>query len=869
MPPVVRRAVLTLVATTGLLVITVTLVIGLAGWNWLRAPIGWVVSRQLGRPLAIQGDLHVALARQARVTARRIVLANAPWGAAPNMVEIGQLTLTVSSPELLRGRVVLPEVVVSGASVLLERDEAGVPNWPQTPNTSGASGGVRGPVLGRVRLEGGVVRYRDRANRTSVDLDVSAPQLAPPGEQVVALQARGEVLGRAFSVRRLAATVGPDLGLVAEGVLVANAPWGSRPIMVEVDRATMTLDLARALSGQLVVREIQLTQPNVLVETNRSGEANWRVSAAAAPPGQTVGVPTAAPPVGSAATPASAEGLAPLVGRFEVQNGTLTYRDPRADTDVTLTVDRVGHRMGDGVGRGNQPGGRIGESTAAGAGNPAAATTMGVKGQGRYRGARFALAGRVGTLLAIQDQRQPYPVDVVVEVGGTRGTLRGTLLAPLLLRGLNVDLTLEGPDLGRLYPFIPVPLPETPPYRLAGRLERVGQTWTFAGFRGRVGDSDLAGDFSVDLGGVRPRLSGDLVSTNLEFKDLAPLVGGSANRPGPASSVEERQATARASRDRVLPDSAFRLERLRAADADVRFRGQRVIAPAWPLDDLTAHLRLEDGRLLFEPLAFGVAGGAITATVTMDGGREPLASAADVTVRDLDLQRLFPGFKLSVASAGLIGGSARVTTEGASIAQMLGSMNGDVTLAMTGGRVSKLFLELADLDVAGSTALWVTGDRSVPVRCLVADFHGTDGRMKATTLVLDSPGTRIDGEGTIDFKDEVLDLRVQARSKRPSLIALRGPIRVRGHFGTPTVRPEATHMTLRAGAAAALGFFLTPAAAVLPFLELGVAKDADCDGLLARARERVAVTSTTEAEKLSPAYIALTTVARGSSREKR
>ena len=185
-----------------------------------------------------------------------------------------------------------------------------------------------------------------------------------------------------------------------------------------------------------------------------------------------------------------------------------------------------------------------------------------------------------------------------------------------------------------------------------------------------------------------------------------------------------------------------------------------------------------------------------------------------------------------------ISGTGQFSTSGSSVAQMLGSMTGDVILAMEGGRISKLLLNLADLDVAGSATLLVAGDKSIPIRCLVADFHADDGRMRAQTLVLDSTDTRLDGTGTIDFKDEGLGLRLAARSKRPSLVALRGPIQLGGRFKAPTVRVDATQVTLRAVAAAALGF-LTPPAAILPFIELGVAKDADCAGLAARAEARV------------------------------
>jgi uncharacterized protein involved in outer membrane biogenesis len=811
MASIAKRGAAILAALVGLVILTLTLV----GWNWLRGPVSWVVSHKIGRPFAIRGDLRVDWrghwGREPRITADRLVLANAPWGSAPDMLEIGRLSVTVDARQLLRGQIVLPEVEVSRPSVLLERSDGGEGNWPAAPAGATGAGPSRTPTLGRVRLDGGVVRYQDHSAGTEIRLELATPRPASVEEQVVEVRAQGQVAGRPFSVRRLEATLGPELSLVADGIVLANASWGSRPLMAQIERAAVRLDLARLLAGQVVVRALDLSEPNVLLETSRDGRrSNWTVAPTPAPGG-------ASPSRGSAggAMDGTDGALAALLGRLEVRNGTLAYRDPRTNTDVTVTVDRVGpERRGTG-------------------------TTMGVTGRGRYRGATFALAGRVGTLLAIRDQRVPYPIDLTVQVGDTRAKLQGTLMAPLELRGLNVDLALEGQDLSKLYPFIPVPLPETPPYRLAGRLERTGQTWSFSGFQGQVGDSDLGGDFSVDLAGRRPTLKGDLVSHTLDFHDLAPLVGAPPSPQGTASAQQQQRAAARAGRDRVLPDEPFRLERLRAADADVTFRGERLVAPGLPLESLAARFRLADGRLRLDPLAVGVAGGTVAGSVLMDGGHEPLSSAVELSVREIDLQRLFPGFKLSAASAGLVGGAGRLDATGNSVAEMLGSMTGDVVLRMDGGRVSKLLLELADLDVADSAVLWVAGDKSIPVRCLVADFHADDGRMQTQTLVLDSQDTRVDGSGTIDFKNEGLGLRLAARSKRPSLVALRGPIQLGGRFKAPTVRVDATQVTLRAVAAAALGVLLTPPAAILPFIELGVAKDADCAGLAARAEARV------------------------------
>jgi uncharacterized protein involved in outer membrane biogenesis len=42
--------------------------------------------------------------------------------------------------------------------------------------------------------------------------------------------------------------------------------------------------------------------------------------------------------------------------------------------------------------------------------------------------------------------------------------------------------------------------------------------------------------------------------------------------------------------DKVLPTEPFSLEKLRAADADVRFKGARIITQKMPLEKMDAHL---------------------------------------------------------------------------------------------------------------------------------------------------------------------------------------------------------------------------------------------------------------------------------------
>jgi uncharacterized protein involved in outer membrane biogenesis len=165
----------------------------------------------------------------------------------------------------------------------------------------------------------------------------------------------------------------------------------------------------------------------------------------------------------------------------------------------------------------------------------------------------------------------------------------------------NVDgaLTLEGRDLSQLYPIIPVPFPWTPAYRLSGKLEHTSRVWTFRDFTGKVGESDLAGNFAVDVGKPKPMVNADLVSTRLAYQDLGGLVGlPPANEPPSArTAAQNKEAAKRELSGRALPTRPYNLDMFRMVDAMVRLKGMGFLASNLPLDDMKATLELLDGVL--------------------------------------------------------------------------------------------------------------------------------------------------------------------------------------------------------------------------------------------------------------------------------
>lgn len=581
-----------------------------------------------------------------------------------------------------------------------------------------------------------------------------------------------------------------DLGRIttirADGLRLGNAAWSEEPMMASARRLELRIEPLPLLWRDVRIVEIRLVEPRVRLETGPEGEGNW-----------TFGEDTGGEP------------LQPQ--RLWIDDGRLRFIDARDKTDIDVRIDSVQPRRGH------------------------AAPPIDIEGGGKWAGNSFTLRGRAESPLDLQLADKPYHVDLRATAGATRAHARGNLVNPFQFEDIDLQFALSGSNLEDLFPLIGIALPPTPPYRLDGRLRHAGDTWRYDGFTGKVGDSDLSGSASVATGGERPFLRADLVSKRLDFDDLAGFVGGTprAEGDGAVAPAADAPATAQAADARVLPDTPYELDRLRAMDADVRLKAQRINAPSLPLDDMDAHLKLDNGLLRLDPLNFGVAGGDIRSTIRMDAREKTIRTRADITAKGLELGRLLPDAELTDDAIGSIGGHVAIAGSGNSIAKMLGSADGDIALGMGRGRISNLLLEFAGIDIYESLKFLLGKDRQVPIRCAFGDFDVRDGVMTSRALAFDTTDTIIVGEGTVNLREETLDLVLKPRPKDRSILTLRSPLVVGGTFSDPSFRPDFKRLGLRGAIAIALGS-IAPPAALLATIDLGGGKNSDCGGQYAK-----------------------------------
>lgn len=376
-------------------------------------------------------------------------------------------------------------------------------------------------------------------------------------------------------------------------------------------------------------------------------------------------------------------------------------------------------------------------------------------------------------------------------------------------------------------------MPDSPPYATDGRLvaklhEPGGALFRYEGFNGKIGNSDIHGDLTFVSSQPRPKLSGNLVSNQLLFKDLAPLIGADSNAEQKARGGASKQPAGK-----VLPVEEFRTERWRTMDADVTFSGKRIVhSEQLPFNDLSSHFVLDDGVLRLEPLRFGVAGGKLDAQVRLDGRTVPLQGQAQLSARGFKLKQLFPTFEPMKTSFGQLNGDADLSGRGNSVAALLATANGDLKMLINDGAISRGLMEIAGLNVGNYVVGQLFGDKEVKINCAAADFGIKDGLATTRLFVFDTENAIIYINGTANFATEQLDLKINPESKGLRLFSLRSPLYVRGPFAKPSAGVQAVPLALRGAGMVALGVVIGPAAGLLALVAPGGDVPNQCTPLL-------------------------------------
>ena len=96
---------------------------------------------------------------------------------------------------------------------------------------------------------------------------------------------------------------------------------------------------------------------------------------------------------------------------------------------------------------------------------------------------------------------------------------------------------------------------------------------------------------------------------------------------------------------------------------------------------------------------------------------------------------------------------------------------------------------------------------------------------------------------------EELDLSIKGQPKKLRLARLRTPVEINGHLRKPAIGVDVGKTVKQGAVATALGMALTPLAALVAFIDPGLAKDENCAALLQTAEPPATKTASKEGEE--------------------
>jgi AsmA family protein len=630
----------------------------------------------------------------------------------------------------------------------------------------------------------------------------------------------------------LALEIGFSPAVVVEDVSFGNASWGSRPEMLKVGRFEVEVALLPLIFRDIRVKRLVLVQADILLETDAKGNGNWALGDAAPAPSRPAAKPGESKP-----------GLAAVaVGKVRIEKGTLTFRDGKTKRVTTLALDRLDVQAQDATspltidlaaayqGRAFALAGTAGPlselqapsrpypvklSLKAGGATievdgtiakpmEAAGLDLKVKGKGEEIAEVAKLAEKTVPALgpfsvSAQVTGSPEALSIsgieanVGKTGQVMVKATGAVKDALNARGINVAVAVESKDLKRAAKAFGVEMPTVPPLNAAVRVRDAQGVYAFDDLKATVGKSNVAGSGALAIGGPRPRIRAQLASAQLDLPELLPSTG--ATQPDAARS---KQTSAPSQDKRVFPANPLPLGDLKAADADLDLKVDRLVLPnKVSVEALVARVMLSNGRLEVRPLSTRIAGGTLGGAITLDGSAGKTAAlAAVIDAKSIDLgdvlrqmgrSELVTGAKTDVAM--------NLRGNGGSVREMMAGLNGDVVLVLGQGKIHRDFADWLGADLLTQIVEKVNPLRRTEpyseLKCGVIRFAARDGIASSDKgIAFETSKMTVVSSGTANLKSEAIDFTLRPEAREAGGIGageLAKLLRVRGTLGEPKI----------------------------------------------------------------------------------
>jgi uncharacterized protein involved in outer membrane biogenesis len=558
--------------------------------------------------------------------------------------------------------------------------------------------------------------------------------------------------------------------LVVQDVDFQNASWGSRPQMIEIKHFEVELALIPLIRGNIKVRRLELIEPDILIEINKSGASNLEFKAPQTSQKQSAQRSSQLPEI--------------ALKELEIHKAKLAIKDHQSGSVRTFEMDLLTMKA------------------------PAFGEPADIVLKGAYNRIPYRVEGKLGPLANLLDPAKPWPVELKTRAMDIDVSLKGTITDVMNLAGVDIDLKIDGKDFASFEQITAAPLPVKGPFAVAGHVEASSlERVSISDFSATLNKSQVTGSIAFDLIAKRPRIKATLSAKKLDLRPLIADAPTSENAGVQPAKMAENSG-------KVFSGTPLELDVLRQFDAVIQLRITQLFLPKLALENLDTKLNLENGHLKVQPLRALIGDGRFAGNLDLNARPNVPTLAAGLKIEGFDLGNMLDDMSITEAADGKINISIKANSRGNSVAALMGALNGHVKILMSEGQIHMRYINLIGADMrAGLGRLFnplKEKQQYAQVNCFVCRFNIRDGLADSDVFLVDTNRMTVAANGSVNLKTEKLNFGVQPKPKEGlgtqttgkvsiSLSEFAKPFRLGGTLANPQLAIDTTQTALTLG----------------------------------------------------------------------
>jgi AsmA protein len=528
----------------------------------------------------------------------------------------------------------------------------------------------------------------------------------------------------------------PVLGVKTGPVQIANASWSDQGPMLAAEGLSIGVDMAALIGGTIRITKVEAIAPQILLERNKKGEANW------------VFGPTAVAGTASGSgVPASSVQKVTLDHGL-IRNGSLRFIDHANGTNLSLTAIEAELRLPDYDGE--------------------ALLTLAAQKQGQTMLVDAKLA-RFGDFAA----GKVSGISFSAGIGASGFKFEGRMgVEPMVADG---TVTADLGDLAAVMALVGLPAPDLPP-GLGQKTRKIAGQVTLAPegsvhLRGGVISLDgnrFEGDADLLFDGARPHLKASIKTGALS---LAALSQGSSAGGGTTAKSEG------------WSQAPIDVSGLSALDAAISLSADSIDLGVLNFGRTRLMISLVKSRAVFEARELQAYGGSATGEFVING-RGGLSVGGNLKLSNLAMQPLLTDLAEFDRLVGTGDLDLRFLGVGSSMAALAKSLSGEGKLNFGKG-------ELRGLDLLGMLRTlnpsYVGEGTKTIFDAVSASYTMQDGVLYNDDLLLAAPYLKATGKGRVGIGARDLDYRIvpTALEKSDGTGGIKVPLKITGPWAKP------------------------------------------------------------------------------------